>query len=903
MRELLPYGLSCELLTEPLGLDEPAPRLAWRLRSGARGARQRAYRVVVRDEGGRVAWDTGRVESARQRAGYAGEPLRPRTRYTWSAEVWDDAEEPAGRAESWFETGLMGGWRASWIGVDETVLPVFDPPVDDDLTANTRRLSYCPHLRRSFGLARRPERARIYASAQGVYRLYVNGVAVTDAELQPGWTDYRHRIPYHAHDVTGLLREGENVLAVVLADGWWSGFVGFDPRRAGKLYGDAPAFLAQLHVDHDDGSGEVIVTDGAWRESRGTLRYSDLLMGEYHDARERRDGWDLPGFDDSAWTPAAVTGGDTSLLTAARAQPVRVLADLPAERTWRGPDGHLIADLGQNMVGRVRLTVRGAARGTRIRLRHAEMLDQDGRLYLANLRRAEATDVYVCAGEPEEVYEPAFTFHGFRYVEVAGWDDVEVTGRAMHSDTPWTGEFTCDDAMVNRLHENIRWGQRGNFLSVPTDCPQRDERLGWLADAQVFLPTAARGADVAAFFANWMEDVLAGQDADGAFPDVAPLVCLTREGAPAWGDAGVIIPWTLYRLYGDDRVLRRCYPAMTRWVDHIRRHNPDLIWRRRTGRHYGDWLQIGAETPREVLATAYFARSAELTGRAARVLGEHEDAARHEELAAAVRAAFAREFVTEDGRIEGDTQTCYLLALEFGLLPEHLRDAAAAHLARDVEKNGDHLTTGFIGVSLLCPVLTRIGRADLAYALLHQEGFPGWLFSVKQGATTIWERWDGWTPERGFQSPNMNSFNHYSLGAVGEWLYGGVAGIGQEPDSVAYEKLTLAPRPGGRLTRASAVQETARGRVESAWSVTGATITLDVLIPPGAEATVRIPTSDPGRVAESARPIGECGHVTVLGHAGQGDGALVCAVASGRYRFTAPWAANEPPAVTERTTS
>ncbi|WP_169512941.1 alpha-L-rhamnosidase [Actinopolymorpha alba] len=916
---LRPYGLTCEQLVEPRGIDELVPRLSWKLASSRRGDAQSAYRirVLVDSDSGQIPrgqsdkglaesgrnsgnsqdpaprWDSGRVESTTTlHIPYDGPTLAPSTTYRWRVDVWDVDGAPAGAAESWFETGLMdtGAWSAAWIGRDDTVSPAFDPPQNDDLTANTRRLQACSHLRRSFTLDRRPVRARLYSSTRGVYRAYLNGHRIGDSELDPGWTDYRDRILYQAYDVTALVKSGDNAIGAILGDGWWSGFVGFDPRLAGKLYGDSPALIAQLHLTFDDGSEERIVTDERWRESAGPLRYSDLLMGDYFDARARLDGWSEPGYDDAGWLPVAVVDHDTSRLRSQRLEPVRVTTELRPRAIWPEPDGTTMVDLGQNLVGKVRLTVRDAPRGTRIELRHAEMLTPEGDLYLENLRRVEATDVYVAGGAPVETYEPTFTFHGFRYVRIEGYlgtltmDDI--TGLVMHSDLPWTGSFSCDDDQINQLAANISWGQRGNFLSVPTDCPQRDERLGWLADAQVFLPTAARSADVAAFFASWLEDVVFAQDDDGAFPDVAPKVCTLREGAPAWGDGGVIIPWTLYQLYGEVRILRRCFPAMVRWVEHIRRHNPDLLWRTRMGRNYGDWLQVGAETPRDVLATAYFAHSADLVARTARVLGETDQVDYHAALAADIRAAFVQEFVDSEGRIHGDTQTGYLLALEFGLLPTELEPAAARQLAANVEAHDHHLTTGFIGVSLLCPVLARIGRSDLAHALLAQDTFPSWLFSVRHGATTIWERWDGWTPEQGFQSPMMNSFNHYSLGAVGDWLYGGVAGIERAPDSVAYSALVIRPDPGPSLTSAGAEQETPRGLVASRWWRADNAFTLEVVVPPGVTATVHVPTQQPDAVSESGLPLGQAPGVRVLTR--QKD-HLVCAVPSGHYHFEAPF--------------
>ncbi|MFB4315228.1 family 78 glycoside hydrolase catalytic domain [Actinomadura sp. 21ATH] len=901
---LTPYGLACEMLETPLGLDEPLPRLSWKLRSSRRGDAQTAYRLTAAlarrdlDDPERLIWDTGRREAGDGvLVPYDGPPLQSCTRYHWRVQVWDAAGSAAGRAESWFESGLLhpDEWHARWIGRDEETGAVMDPPRDGDRTDRTRHLEPCPHLRRPFRLdGPRPVRARLYAAARGLYELRLNGRKVGDAELAPGWTEYRRRVPYQAYDVTGLLQDGENVLGAVLADGWWSGFVGFDSRHQARHYGRAPQLIAQLLLDHADGSRRWIATGEGWRERDGAIRYADLLMGECVDARAGLPGWDRPGYDDTGWHAAAVLGRDTAVLRAASDAPVRVTGELPALTVTRRPGGHHIVDFGQNMVGRVRLTVRGAERGRRVRLRHAEML-AEGELYTANLRTAEATDVFVAAGEPVEVFEPRFTFHGFRYLEVSGHPGdlrpEDVVGRVLHSDTPFTGEFACSDATVNRLQANIVWGQRGNFVSVPTDCPQRDERLGWLADAQVFLPTACRNADVAAFFARWMRDVVDGQDAGGAFPDVAPRLCVEREGAPAWGDGGVIIPWHLYRTYGDRRVLERSYAAMTAWVDHVHRHNPGLVWRHRTGNHYGDWLQVNAETPREVLATAYFARSAQIVALAARVLGEDADAERYGALHEAVRAAFVDAFVDQtDGLVRGGTQTGHLLALAFGLLPERLVPAAVDHLAADIEARGRHLTTGFVGVSLLCPVLAAHGRADLAYALLHQDTYPSWAYSIRHGATTIWERWDGWTEEHGFQSPAMNSFNHYSLGSVGDWLYGGVAGIGQEPGSVAYRRPLLRPHVGGGLTWARARQETPLGTLACGWSLRPGSgggpreLRLDVTVPPGARATLRIPTAEPDGVLEGeAEPRGRAG----IEIAGGGPGELAVRLASGTYRFSA----------------
>ena len=844
-----PYDLQVEQRREPLGLGEPSPRLSWKLESDRHGAAQHAYRITAAervddlDDPDRLVWDSGRRESDDGvLVPWDGPVLRSATRYHWRVEVWDEQGDRA-TAESWFETGLLHreDWTAVWVGRESLGVPPVDPPAEHELSFGEPPL----HLRREFELARAPVRARLYATARGIYEPRLNAARVGDVELAPGWTEYHRRLQYQTYDVTALLHKGSNTLAAIVADGWWSGHVGFDERRAAQHYGDRPEFLAQLVVDFADGSREVVATDAAWTEAPGAIRFADLLMGEHVDAST----------PDGPARPVAVLDTDPGPLVAEPDHPIRVTRELsPISVTRR--EGRFIVDFGQNLVGRVRLTVRGATAGRRIVLRHAEILD-GGELYVENLRRARATDVYTAAGAQAEVFEPRFTVHGFRYVEIDGYPGelpaADVTARVLHNDTPWTGHFECSDDMVNQLQSNIAWGQRGNFVAVPTDCPQRDERLGWLGDAQIFAPTASRNADVAAFLARWLRDVVDGQDAGGAFRDVAPALVLDREAAPAWGDAGVIIPWHLWRTYGDRRVLERCFDAMVAWVGHIRRHNPDLRWRHRTGNSYGDWLQVDATTPREVLSTAYYAHSARIVAEAAEVLGRPDAAAAHRSLSAAIRATFAESYVDEDGRVEGGTQTAYLLALAFGLVPDELVPAAVEHLAADIEKRENRLTTGFLGVALLCPVLADHGRADLAHALLQQEEYPSWGYSIRHGATTIWERWDGWTEHGGFQSAAMNSFNHYSLGSVGDWLFGRVAGIDQAPGSVAYRELLLRPLPGGTLTWARAEHETPRGRAACGWSLADGRITVTATIPPGSTAVLEVPTTDPDGVRVADR--------------------------------------------------
>jgi alpha-L-rhamnosidase len=891
---LRPYDLQAEQRREPLGMGEQCPRLSWKLRSERRGAAQSAYRITAAereadlDDETRLLWDSGRRESGDTLlVPWNGPVLRSATRYHWQVEVWDETGAWGGAARTWFETGLLHreDWSAVWIGRDLTSLPPVDPPGDDDPSASIGPPPL--HLRREFIVDRQPVRARLYATARGIYEPRLNGSRVGDRELAPGWTEYHRRLQYQTYDVTDMVKPGGNVLGAIVADGWWSGYVGFDGRRPALHYGDHNGLLAQLVIDFADGSRQVVATDERWTERPGAVLSADLLMGQHVDARRHVPGWDSAAVPVEGFQPVAVLNPEPGPLVAEPDEPIRVTQDVPAADVRMVEPGRFIVDFGQNLTGRVRLTLRQAKPGQRIVLRHAEML-ADGELYVDNLRRAQATDVYVARGEQIEVFEPRFTFHGFRYAEISDHPGelsaADVVARVLHNDTSWTGRFECSDPMVNQLQSNITWGQRGNFVAIPTDCPQRDERLGWLADAQIFIPTACRNADVSAFFARWVRDVIDGQDEDGAFRDVAPVISMPREAAPAWGDAGVIIPWHLWRTYGDIRTLRDSFDAMAAWVAHIRRHNPDLRWRNRTGNSYGDWLQVDVVTPRDVLSTAYFARSAQIVAEAAEVLGLHRQAAEHRDLYAAIRAAFIESYVGPDGTVEGGTQTGYLLALAFGLLPEDLVPAAVEHLAADIEKHDTRLTTGFVGVALLCPVLADHGRADLAYALLHQEEFPSWGYSIRHGATTIWERWDGWTEHGRFQSAAMNSFNHYSLGSVGDWLYGRVAGIDQTPTSVAYSELLLRPLPGGRLTWARAEQDTASGRVACGWSLADGQITVTAAVPPGCSAVLEVPTAEPGSVRESGAAVADQPGVV---HVETSTAGVTLRLASGCYVVTA----------------
>jgi alpha-L-rhamnosidase len=511
------------------------------------------------------------------------------------------------------------------------------------------------------------------------------------------------------------------------------------------------------------------------------------------------------------------------------------------------------------------------------------MLNPDGSIYTTNLRGAPSVDHYICNGDGVETWQPLFTFHGFRYVEISGLPGSPrkdaVTGVVIATDNTQTGEFACSDPRINQLQSNIQWGQRGNYISIPTDCPQRDERLGWMGDAQVFIRTATYNADVAAFFTKWLVDVDDGQTEAGSFADVNPNT-MGANSVPAWGDAGVICPWTIYEVYGDKRILEQHLPAMTKWVEYLLAHSTNLIRNKNRGNDYGDWLSQGADTPKELIGTAYFAYSTHLVAKSYRALGREEEAKKYEQLFNDIKAAFNQAYVAADGRIKGNTQCGYAMALKFELLSDEQRAKAAQYLEEDIKAKGNHLSTGFVGVSYLLPVLTAAGKTETAYRLLLQDTFPSWLFSVKHGATTIWERWDGWTPEKGFQDPGMNSFNHYSLGSCGEYLFGGIGGI--RLASPGYKTIRIEPVIGDGLTWAKTSFDSINGKIATDWKRDGSRLTLNVVVPVNTTATVLVPGKDTMGVTESGKPVAKATGVKFLR---QENDKLVYEVGSGTYKF------------------
>jgi alpha-L-rhamnosidase len=909
---LIPARLRCAHQVSPLGVAPDRVRLSWVLEGAGSGRAQHAYQVLVAPDRGRLAaggdlsWDSGRVEfSGSADIAYAGHPLTRGGRYAWKVRVWDENGTVSGWSEpAWFEVELdpADGWQASWIGLSRVrgnaTPPAYTGPVDPVMVV----LTAAPYLRRAFSVDKPVASARLYVTALGLYEARINGRRVGDGFLTPGWTDYNQRILYQTYDVTGLLAAGENVVGPILADGWYAGYVGFDAKRAGAHYGTTPELLAQLLITYADGSSERIVTDEQWQARDAAIRRADLLMGEAHDLRLEPHGWDTPGFTATGlagadWGAARCRSRDSRPLVADPGPPIRVTEEIAPASITRDAAGRHIIDFGQNLPGWVKIQVDGPA-GVTIRIRHGEMLAGDGSLYTENLRTARQTDEFTLGGGPA-VLEPRFTLHGFRYAEITGHprdlDPADIAARVVHSDIGTAGSFESSEPWLDQLFRTIDWGQRGNFISIPTDCPQRDERLGWLGDAQIFARTACYNRDVAAFFAKWLDDVADAQDPSGAFTDVAPRLTLSATGAPAWGDAGVIVPWTVWKMYSDRGVLQRHFGAMTAWMDFLERANLDYLRTRELGNSYNDWLAPGGDdTPRDLLATAYWAHDAALMAEIADAIGRPDDAAGYRALRAKIGSAFADAFVSADGQVASGTQTAYVLGLHMGLIPEELRSAAADYLVAAIRRADWHLTTGFVGAGYLLPVLSSTGHTGVAYRLLEQESLPSWRYMIDHGATTIWERWDGWTGERGFQSPWMNSFNHYSLGSVGEWLYRFVLGIDQEPGAAGFGRLLLRPHPGGSLTWARGSYLSVRGPISCGWERSGDRFTFRAELPPNVRASVRVPSDHPGEVRD-AHGGGPARFADYPGATGAAE--AVFEAGSGSHEFTGP-ALSDVPCVT-----
>ncbi|MEX0332599.1 MAG: family 78 glycoside hydrolase catalytic domain [Puniceicoccaceae bacterium] len=905
--------LTCEYLVNPLGIDTVQPRLAWRMQSDQRGKRQVAYRILAASEAGLLEsgetdiWDSGWIEGSQStQIACEGKALTSRANVYWRVVVRDETGLEVASGPAFFSIGLLetSDWNTDWIGLNPEAIARDKEASPSDWTT----CSSPGYFRKNITASARPKRAILYASGRGLLRLRINRTEVTEDRFLPEWTDYRKRIHYRTFDVTSLLQEGENVLAAILGDGWFSGYVGWQETRG--QYGLTNSFICQLELEMDDGTVTTVSTDSSWRCNTGPILFSDFMMGETCDNRRQVEGWDQPQFDEQDWLPVLEVDQPDVPLVAQQSQPVRVIKELePVSIRQTGEDTWL-CDLGQNIAGWMRIRVDEPA-GKSIVLRHGERLKADGSLFTENLRRARATDTYICDGQGPATWEPSFTFHGFQYFEISGLSKApssgDLTACVVQSATPQSGSFSCSHEGVNRLWLNGLWSQIDNFLSVPTDCPQRDERLGWMGDAQVFIRTAAFNMDVAAFFTKWMVDVEDAQTENGIFPDTAPRLPEDGNfigldglgGSPGWADAGVIIPWTIWKVYGDRRIIERHWNAMTAWLDYIERTNPDGLRINELANNYGDWLSIPSDTTfrthsplKNLLATAFWADDASKMAEMARELGREEEAVRFEQTFTRVRDAFQEAYVRPDGSLEVDTQTAYLLALAMDLLPAELRAKAVGHLVDNIRSLDKHLSTGFIGIRFLNPILTDYGHADLAYELLLKDDYPSWLYPVRHGATTIWERWNAWTEEDGFLDAHMNSFNHYSLGSIGEWLYSHVAGINYKPNEPGFQTFILKPHPHPSLQWAEGEYTSPYGRIRSHWRyVEDTLLEWSVEIPANSSADVCFPWGTAELITESGQPLKDDAEGKVTE---QADGGLTVHLPSGHYTFRIPCEPDHP---------
>ena len=874
-----PETLRCEFLVNPIGIHAKVPGLYWKFirNKNSYGERQSAYQIHAAESPEnltkeKLLWDSGKVESDESaHIPYGGGELKSRQRIYWRVRVWDqDLKEGEWSDTAFFEAGLLSTaeWQAKWINPEKQTNPKLPYPAS--------------YLRKEFPVREKVKKARLYITSCGIYEAWINGHPAGDQVLTPGVTCYEKRLQYQTYDVTDLLEEGKNAVGVVLGDGWYRGSLGNHGNR--NVYGTRLLLLAQLELELAGGERLIIVTDDTWKTTKeGPIRFNDLQDGEIYDAGKEMPGWNRPGFQDKGWESVITCRQDYRILTGSDSVPVRERERF-APRILTTPDGSTVLDFGQNIAGYVQFQVKGE-KGHQVTLVHGEALDKNGNFtleHLNNTSRPKSHPLkqeirYILKGGGAEGYKPHFSIQGFQYVLLKNWpEEVKAenfTAIAVYSDMEETGEFACSNPLINRLVSNTLWSQKSNFVDIPTDCPQR-ERAAWTGDAQVFVRTGSTLMDTAAFYRKWMKDVALQQEPDGKVRNIVPDVSRGAnkemeilEGSAGWGDAAVIIPWTLYQVYGDKRILEEQWDSMKAWVDYearcarkthwsrIFKRNPYRKYTWDTKYHWGEWAEPASKDhPKDDImknvlfsvpetATAYFAYSSGLLSKCAAVLGKRGEAEKYGELSRKVKQAYLYCF-TENGRIESSRQCLYVRPLAFDLLPADKRQEAACRLNELVAEREYHVGTGFLSTPFLCKVLCDYGYTETAYKLVEQTAMPGWLYPVTKGATTIWEQWDGINEENEVRE----SLNHYSAGAVVGWFFQYVAGIDLAPETVSYKHFVIAPKPGGSLTWARGVYESIYGRIESAWEREGKAFTLKVEIPPNTTAKIILPCREPGKV-------------------------------------------------------
>ena len=815
------YDLRTEYRENPIGLTDKAPRFSWKMESEEKDTLQTAYEIKVTDENGNVVWNSGKKASDQSvLIPYEGETLADEMLYKVEVSVADNHGNVEA-IEGTFETGIFDNTEFT------AKMITSDFPAEE---------TACPVFGKTFAIDKKVKKARLYATAHGVYEVTLNGQTVGDYRMAPGWTSYHNRLQYQIYDVTEQLA-AENEIAITVGNGWYKGIFGFtcEPNRYGTQAG---AFL-ELHVEYEDGSKDVIATDETWSVKTGEIRYSEIYMGETIDT-------DAP---EIAEGNVVVKDFDKAVLTAQENEPVRITEKIEGKELIVTPKGERLVDFGQIVTGVVEVHVKGE-KGQKIVLRHAEVLDKDGNFYPETLRQAKSIDTFICNGE-EQIFRPHFTFHGFRYICVEGMEEFtadQFIACVTHSDMEKTGDFNCSNKKVNQLQSNITWGQRGNFLDIPTDCPQRDERLGWTGDAQVFSWTAAFNRNTALFYTKWMRDVAAESSLEKGVPHVVPDI-LESYSSSAWSDVAVIVPWVVYQIYGDKGILEENWKCMHEWVDYIKNNcEENGLWQ--SGFQYGDWLALDKEesadrtgaTDKYMIANAYYLYVTELVKKTAEVLGKDEEAKKYAELHETTLDAFQREYYTETGRIVSETQTGAILSLYFNLAREKDRKRILKTLLTNIENHKNHLSTGFVGTPYICHALSENGAHEMAATLFMKEDYPSWLYAVNMGATTIWERWNSIKPDGTFDESGMNSLNHYAYGSVGDWMYRKVAGLSQlEP---GYKKFQVKPMFVKGIEECGTEFESVYGKIVTNTSCKNGKIHVHVEVPANTTAVIVLPEKE-----------------------------------------------------------
>lgn len=862
-----PVNLSCEFRVNPIGIETPQPRFSWMMADTSYGATQTAYQVIVASSAEKInsgkpdIWNSDKVISSQSHlVEFEGDSLQSSSRYYWAVRIWNqNGVASPYSSPAWFETALMhpGDWQAQWIANSsdpENAEMITHSATDKDELTGAPRTPYL--VRKPFGVSDSIVSARLYVSGLGGYVAYINGHRVGNDLLSPGFTYYPKRIQYQTYDVTQMIAEGENVLAASLANQWWSGGLGW---KGNAVFHLGPLrFIAQLRLQKADGSVQTVVTDTSWRWNSSPILSSTIYDGEAYDATREEKGWNTPGFDAIAWKPVQ-TVKVAGQLTAQKDPAIQVTRTINPIGVTQPSPGIYVFDLGQNMVGRARITTSQPA-GTRISLKFAELLHPDGSVAQENLRRIRPTDVYICIGKGTESWAPEFTYHGFRYVQVEGLisppDSTFLIGEVFNTNLTEVGVFESSNPLLNQIYENTLWGQRGNLMSVPTDCPQRDERLGWMGDAQIFAPTANYNMLMAPLWDKWLNDITDGQHpTEGWVTDVNPEIVVKGPAKPGWGDAVVMVPYQSYRFFADRRILEHNYNAMQKWVNYMYGKSKEYIYEYGDGDWggYGDWVAV-EPSPTKPTGAAYFMYSSRILSEIAGILGYKDDSARYRQWSDKAAEAYHTKYFTDStGYYLGATQTANLLPLAFGITPESKKPEVFSRFRDNVVARDTHLTTGFLGTAFILPVLSDFGSHELAYRMAVKTTYPSWGYMVEQGATTIWELWnsDKEKPE------GMNSRNHFAYGSVVEWYFSHLGGLQPDMSAPGFKHFILAPMPPKGLEKVSIAYQSPYGKIHSTWSQTEKIWVWNFTIPANTTAEVRIPAwlFPNGVVKESGKTI------------------------------------------------